>query len=173
MLFGAGGVIFPPFVGPAVGTEWVKSFFFYYLADIGPALLAVFALLRTDRPDRVEGVVSRPGPTPGKATMMAVIVLTRLPPVLPGTCAAACSPTVARVVTEGGSKLPVALFYFGLTAAPAPWESSFVERPGKRPTPVLVAAPLLMIFPGALHPVGVIDSLPKINAVVRTGVISG
>ena len=46
MFFGAGNIIFPPYLGMGSGPEWVIGFICYYLADIGIAILAIFALKR-------------------------------------------------------------------------------------------------------------------------------
>ena len=46
MFFGAGNVIFPPYLGLSCGREWGLGFLCYYLADIGLALVAMFAILR-------------------------------------------------------------------------------------------------------------------------------
>ena len=46
MFFGAGNVIFPPYLGLESGPEWLLGFFSYFVADIGLALLAMFAILR-------------------------------------------------------------------------------------------------------------------------------
>ena len=45
IFFGAGNVIFPPYLGLVAGPEWVLGFVCYYIADIGLALAALFALL--------------------------------------------------------------------------------------------------------------------------------
>ena len=45
MFFGAGNVIFPPYLGLVSGPEWTLGFVCYYIADIGLALAALFALL--------------------------------------------------------------------------------------------------------------------------------
>ena len=39
MFFGAGNVIFPPYLGMGSGPQWIIGFLCYYLADIGLALL--------------------------------------------------------------------------------------------------------------------------------------
>ena len=44
MFFGAGNVIFPPYLGLVSGPEWTLGFVCYYIADIGLALAALFAL---------------------------------------------------------------------------------------------------------------------------------
>ena len=43
MFFGAGNVIFPPYLGLESGPEWLLGFLSYFLADIGLAMLAMFA----------------------------------------------------------------------------------------------------------------------------------
>ena len=44
MFFGAGNVIFPPYLGLESGPEWLVGFSSYFMADIGLALLAMFAI---------------------------------------------------------------------------------------------------------------------------------
>ena len=53
MFFGAGNVIFPPYLGLESGPEWLAGFFSYFMADIGLALLAMFAILRQGSPDGI------------------------------------------------------------------------------------------------------------------------
>ena len=58
MFFGAGNIIFPPYLGMQSGTQWGAGFFSYYMADIGLSVVAILALLkqRGDM-DRVIGAV--------------------------------------------------------------------------------------------------------------------
>ena len=46
MFFGAGNVIFPPFLGMEAGSRWLEGFSAYFIADIGLAMMGMFALLR-------------------------------------------------------------------------------------------------------------------------------
>ena len=46
MFFGAGNMIFPPYLGLQAGREWLTAFLGYYIADIGLALVAMFTLIR-------------------------------------------------------------------------------------------------------------------------------
>lgn len=39
MFFGAGNIIFPPYLGMGAGPEWVPGFICYYMADIGLSLI--------------------------------------------------------------------------------------------------------------------------------------
>ena len=48
MFFGAGNMIFPPYLGFKAGSEWLLAFISYFIADIGLAILAIFALIKTN-----------------------------------------------------------------------------------------------------------------------------
>ena len=71
MFFGAGNVIFPPYLGLSSGPEWLVGFLSYFLADIGLAMLAMFAILRQGSP---EGITSPLGRIPS-TVLMCMIVL--------------------------------------------------------------------------------------------------
>lgn len=71
MFFGAGNVIFPPYLGLESGPEWLAGFFSYFMADIGLALLAMFAILRQGSPD---GITARIGRIPSTALMCAIVL---------------------------------------------------------------------------------------------------
>ena len=46
MFFGAGNMIFPPYLGFVSGNEWFAGFLGYYIADIGLALIALISLAK-------------------------------------------------------------------------------------------------------------------------------
>lgn len=71
MFFGAGNVIFPPYLGVESGPEWLSGFSAYFIADIGLALLAVFALLRVGSS---EAVTARLGKVASAVLMSALIL---------------------------------------------------------------------------------------------------
>ena len=71
MFFGAGNVIFPPYLGVEAGPDWIKGFSAYFIADIGLAMLAVFALLRVGSS---EAVTARLGRIPAAVLMSALIL---------------------------------------------------------------------------------------------------
>ena len=71
MFFGAGNVIFPPYLGLGCGREWVLGFLCYYLADIGLALLAMFAVLRSGSSDAITRPIGR---IPARILMSAVVL---------------------------------------------------------------------------------------------------
>lgn len=71
MFFGAGNVVFPPYLGLESGKEWFIGFLCYYLADIGLALLALFAIQFRGGTD---GLTRRIGRIPSKLLMSAIVL---------------------------------------------------------------------------------------------------
>ena len=71
MFFGAGNVVFPPYLGMKAGSQWMTGFSAYFLADIGLALLGMFALLRVGSS---EAVTDRIGRIPSRILMCAIIL---------------------------------------------------------------------------------------------------
>ena len=59
MFFGAGNLIFPPFLGVVSGSSWITGFAGFILADVGLALLAILAAARCN--GEVSKVLSRSG----------------------------------------------------------------------------------------------------------------
>ncbi|XQC05388.1 branched-chain amino acid transport system II carrier protein [Arcobacter cryaerophilus gv. pseudocryaerophilus] len=66
MYFGAGNIIFPPYLGLISSSDWKISFFAYFLADIGFATFAMFALLKVG--GNVDNLTSKLGDNKRKNT---------------------------------------------------------------------------------------------------------
>ena len=71
MFFGAGNVVFPPYLGMHAGEQWANGFLFYFIADIGLALVAMFAILHAGGADNITG---RIGHAASNVLMCAVIL---------------------------------------------------------------------------------------------------
>ena len=59
MFFGAGNLIFPPFLGVTSGQEWLIGFGAFILADVGLSLLAIIAAAKCK--GDVNLILGRPG----------------------------------------------------------------------------------------------------------------
>ena len=59
MFFGAGNLIFPPFLGVISGDNWLTGFAGFILADVGLALLAMLAAAKCN--GQISKVLSRSG----------------------------------------------------------------------------------------------------------------
>ena len=71
MFFGAGNMIFPPYLGLQAGVEWFAAFLGYYAADVGLAVVAMLALIRTGGS---EGLLRPLGRVWGGGLMCAIML---------------------------------------------------------------------------------------------------
>lgn len=170
MFFGAGNLIFPPLLGQQSGTSWFIGFLFFFIFDVGLALVAILAFIK-------KGEYSLWGLTD---------VMGKVPCLIISCVAALCigpMPTVARTAAttfEVGiqplfptfnSWIFTAIFFaIVLTLSIRP--SKVVDIVGAVLTPILVIGLLLLIIRGIVSPLGNID-LEAINNPVRDGTLNG
>lgn len=174
MFFGAGNIIFPPYIGLGAGQEWLTGFFFYFVSDIGLALLTLYALLASACIDRAEGLMYRLGRVPSALMMGAIVVC--LGPLLglPRTAATTFEISIAPLTGSGGLIMFAftALFFLvvlGFTLR----ESKMVEIVGKYLTPLKFCGLLVIIIGGILTPIGAINEVTRLDSVMQTGIMSG
>ena len=108
MFFGAGNVIFPPYLGLESGPEWLLGFLSYFLADIGLAMLAMFAILRQGSPD---GITARIGKLPSTVLMCAIVLCIGPMLAIPRTAATTYETSLAPLVA-GFSPVLFSILFF-------------------------------------------------------------
>lgn len=170
MFFGAGNVIFPPFLGMEAGPEWFRGFVFYYLADIGLALVAIFAMLKCN--SDVDGITKRAGKIPSILLSSAMVLCVGPLLAIPRTAATTYEMTIVPLLGNVNSII-FSIIFFALILLLCINESSVVDIVGKILTPALFIGLLILIFRGVAVPMGVIAAEPKIDNVISSGVISG
>ena len=134
MFFGAGNVIFPPYLGLESGPDWLLGFFSYYVADIGLALLAMFAILRQGSPD---GITDRIGRIPSTALMCAIVLCIGPMLAIPRTAATTYETSLAPLVS-GFSPVLFSILFFLLILLLCVRETAVVDIVGKILTPALL-----------------------------------
>ncbi|MCQ4637348.1 branched-chain amino acid transport system II carrier protein [Anaerovorax odorimutans] len=170
MFFGAGNIIFPPYLGMGAGSDWFLGFICYYLADIGLSVLAIFALIKSG--GEVEDVTGHIGKIPGTLMFAAMILCIGPLIAIPRTGATTYEMFVTPVFGDIGSKLPIAIF-FAVILLLTIRESSVIDIIGKFLTPALFIGLILLIIKGIITPIGPIASEPQLDNVVVEGVNSG
>lgn len=169
MFFGAGNVIFPPYLGLQSGSEWLLGFVAYYISDIGLAMLTIFVLLRTDGPDGITGHLGR---VPA-ALLMSVVVLCIGPLVaIPRTAATTFEMSVLPLLPSTSS-LVVSVIFFALILLLCIKESAVVDIVGKVLTPLLLLGLLVLIVKGIVSPLGKPANITWVDSVVSTGLKAG
>ena len=169
MFFGAGNVIFPPFLGLESGSQWVSGFAAYFIADIGLAMLAMFALLRVGSS---EAVVSRVGQIPAAVLMSAIILCVGPMVAIPRTSATTYEMAIVPNLS-GVSPVVFSILFFALILALCIKESAVVDIVGKVLTPLLLVGLFAIIIKGIVTPLGEIAALPQIANAAVTGIKAG
>ena len=169
MFFGAGNVIFPPYLGMESGQQWLAGFSAYYIADIGLALLGMFALLRVGSS---EAVLHRAGRVPAEILMCAIILCIGPMVAIPRTSASTYEMAIAPNL-PGVSPILFSILFFAVILALCIKESAVVDIVGKILTPLLLVGLFAIILKGIFSPLGDIASAPQIANVTVTGIKSG
>ena len=169
MFFGAGNVIFPPYLGMESGPQWLAGFSAYFIADIGLALAAMFALLRVGSS---EAVLQRVGRVPSEILMCAIILRVGPMVAIPRTSASTFEMAIAPNL-PGVSAVVFSVLFFALILALCIRESAVVDIVGKVLTPLLLAGLAAIIIKGIVTPLGTIAPEAKIDSAVVTGVKAG
>ena len=169
MFFGAGNVIFPPYLGLGSGAQWILGFSCYYAADIGLALLTLFAILHAGSPEKV---LCRLGHIPSAALMFCIVLCIGPLLAIPRTAATTYELALAPLVS-GISPAMFSLFFFFIILMLCLRQSAVLDIVGKVLTPLLLAGLLLLIAKGILDPIGAISDNVLWEHVAATGIEAG
>jgi len=169
MFFGAGNVIFPPYLGLSCGSQWFLGFVCYYLADIGLALVALFAVLRHGSWE----AVSRPiGRIPSTLLMSAIMLCIGPMLAIPRTAATTHEMALTPLIPNVHPLLFSAVFFLIILVLCLN-ESAVVDIVGKILTPALLLGLLLLIAVGIVNPIGPIPNHVLVENVPITGIEAG
>ena len=170
MFFGAGNVIFPPYLGFGAGLQWANGFLFYFIADIGLALFALFTLLKVGGSENITG---RIGSIASSILMSAIILCIGPMVAIPRTAATTFEMSVAPLF-GGVSPIVFSIAFFIVVLLLTIRQSAVIDIVGKVLTPALLIGLLVLIIKGMISPIGPIVS-PHVSAdhVIISGIKSG
>ena len=170
MFFGAGNVIFPPYLGFGAGTQWVNGFLFYFIADIGLALFALFTLLKVGGSENITG---RIGSVASNILMSAIILCIGPMVAIPRTAATTFEMSVAPLIS-GVSPVIFSVAFFIVVLLLSIRQSAVIDVVGKVLTPALLIGLLVLIIKGIISPLGRIVN-PHVDSsfVIVNGIKSG
>lgn len=170
IFFGAGNLIFPPYLGRMTGAEWFLGFFFFFIVDIGVSMIAIFATIRSNDLS-MTGIPSRLGKK--MATVVAIIIATCLAPCL------AVPRTAATTFEMGWSQMFPSLsiwvfsfVFFAIVCFLTIRPSKVVDIVGNYLTPILVICVLVLIVLGIVDPIGPIADESTV-VTIKEGIING
>ncbi|QCC85629.1 branched-chain amino acid transport system II carrier protein [Desulfovibrio desulfuricans] len=162
MFFGAGNVVFPLYIGLTAGTQWFTGFLCYYAADVGLALLTIYAMLASSCIDRKEGLFHRLGALPAMLMMSAIILCIGPLLAIPRTGATAFAISFAPLgYSSKGITLAKVLYsvvFFGISTVLAYRESNMVDAIARYLSPIKIGGFILIVIAAVAWPLGRINA---------------
>ena len=170
MFFGAGNLIFPPFLGYTSGDMWFIGFLCFIAADAGLALLALFVIAKLGR--GTEGITEVLGNKLSK-TFLALSCLCIGPFIaIPRTGAITYELGVSPLIGGNHGVLVTGLFFL-ICLIFSIKRSKIIDLIGKILSPILFATLLVLVVKGILTPIGSINATDSLAHVIRNGITSG
>ena len=168
MFFGAGNLLFPPYLGLISGGHWLTSLAGFVLADVGLALLVITAAAKCG--GELDTVLSRAGNNMAKFVGIASVLCIGPLLAIPRTAATTFEMGISPIIGETGSIIPiiVSVVFFLLTLILTIKPSKVVDIIGKVLTPALLIALGILIVIGIISPIGVISE----NALIDKSLFS-
>ena len=169
MFFGAGNVIFPPYLGLQAGPQWLIAFASYFIMDIGLAMVGVLAVVKCSTAEELLKPLGK---------VVAVVFFSVLTLCLGPMFAV---PRTAATTYEMGIKdTPIdigptwfAVIFYVIVFLLSIKESAVVDIVGKILTPILLVGLVILIVKGLVSPLGEIAEEPQVDNIVSYGVESG
>ncbi|MFR5545377.1 MAG: branched-chain amino acid transport system II carrier protein, partial [Intestinibacter bartlettii] len=174
MFFGAGNLLFPPYLGLVSGTNWIVSLSGFILTDIILALVVVMAAVKFD--GDLDLTLSRAGKKFARAIIIASILCIGPLLAIPRNGATTYEMGIAPILGFDTpiAKLMVSIIFFVLTLLLTIRPSKVVDIIGKFLTPALLICLAILIVMGIINPIGDVSSTQLIeNNLFAEGVAQG
>ncbi len=170
MFFGAGNLIFPPYLGVVSGSSWITGFSGFIIADVGLALLAILAAAKCQ--GDINKVLIRSGKM--LSLILATGIMICLGPLLaiPRTGATTFEMGI-QPIFSGFNPVIFSILFFGLTLILTIKPSKVVDIIGQYLTPALLIALIFLIIVGVISPLGDLNQAPVISNVFSEGISQG
>lgn len=152
MFFGAGNLIFPPYLGVLSGTKWFIGFIAFLFADGGLALLGVIALTRTN--GDMKKLFTRAGK--GIGVVIGTLMLLCIGPFLaiPRTAATTYEIGIMPTIGPGFNVILFSVIFFIVVFLLTIRPSKVVDIVGAFLTPALLICLAVLIVKGVISPIG-------------------
>ena len=169
VFFGAGNLIFPPYLGLESGTKWFPALAAFVVADAGLSILTVLAIVRLGTDHDLLGRL------PKKAGSLCMdIVMAIVGPILciPRTCATTFE-MGAHVLFPNLSSWIFGLLFFAVVAVLTIRPGKVVDIVGKYLTPMLLITIAVLCIKGLITPLGDIVSPQPDFQTLKEGFLNG
>lgn len=168
MFFGAGNLIFPPYIGISSGSSWLISFLGFILADVGIILLSIIAISKAGS---LQNVIGRAGKKFG--ITLEFLMMLCLGPILviPRTGATTFEMSVLPLAKNFNPVL-FSVIFFSITLLLTIKPTKVMDIIGKFLTPILLLSLAFLIIKGIVSPIGNLKDVNSSDLFI-TGVTQG
>lgn len=171
MFFGAGNLIFPPYLGLISGSQWWIGFLGFTITDAGLGLLAIIALSKYD--GNLNVLASRVNKT--FAIIISTAIILCIGPFLatPRTAATTYEIGILPIFGESVNRYLFSVIFFIVSCLLSIRPSKVVDIVGKFLTPSLIICMAVLIINGILNSIGEIANTAMIDNVLERGITDG
>lgn len=168
MFFGAGNLIFPPYIGISSGSSWLISFLGFILADVGIILLSIIAISKAGS---LQNVIGRAGKKFG--ITLEFLMMLCLGPILviPRTGATTFEMSILPLAKNFNPVL-FSVIFFSITLLLTIKPTKVMDIIGKFLTPILLLSLAFLIVNGIVSPIGNLEDVNSSDLFI-TGVTQG
>ena len=150
MFFGAGNLIFPPFLGNKVGDQYLIATLGFLLSAVGLVFLGLLAATKSG------GTIEKIGNTisPRFSLIFSTIIMLAIGPglAIPRTAATTVE-IIQKGFFKGANSVLLTVVFFACVYLFVRKPNSIIDNLGKILTPLLLATLVIIIFKGIISPV--------------------
>lgn len=155
MFFGAGNLIFPPYLGLVSGSRWWVTFLGFLFADACLSLLVIISLTRFNgEMDALFSIVGK-----RFSQIMGSVIVICIGPLIavPRTAATTYEVGILPTIGPGFNRIIFSIIFFAIVLALTIKPSKVVDIVGQYLTPILLISLAILIIKGTIYPLGKIS----------------
>ena len=170
MFFGAGNLIFPPYLGMESGELWPLGLACFVFFDVVVSCVGVFAI--NNAGGSILSIQNALGKKAGLALNTAAILCVGMLIAPPRCAATTFEMAIAPWFGDAIGLLPFSVAFFAVVLLLTLKPTRIIDVVGKVLTPLLVAGIVVMVIAGIVNPLGPVGA-PETDTVVADGVLAG
>lgn len=170
MLFGAGNLIFPPFLGMNAGKNWLFGFAGFALMDV--IFTMVVMIVISKKKNGVDGIVGILGDKLSKVLMLALYICIGPLVAIPRTAATTFELSISPLLPKMNS-IVFSIIFFAIILILCIKPSKIIDIVGTVLAPLLLITLGVLIVKGIASPLGSIVEKDALSTTINVGVTTG
>lgn len=170
MFFGAGNLIFPPYLGLIAGKNWFLAFLCFMAVDIGLSLLTLLVVAKIGK--GAAGVTEKLGKLPSILILSLNAICLGPLIAIPRTAATAYEFSIAPFFPKINAPV-FSVIFFAVVILFCLKQSKVIDIIGTVFAPLILGALIILIIKGIFMPLGTIDIAASVQFAAEAGIGAG